>query len=137
MLSFEDAKRQIADLPLELQIETMPIWDAFGRILAEDIRARQDVPAWNNSAKDGYAFRREDILDASEDTPITLLQSGIVQAGDTTECTLTPGTCVRIFTGAPVPNGADIVIMQENTTVDGNQITIKKCPKLWNNIRQK
>ena len=136
MLSFEDAKRRISQLPLPLRMETIPIWDAFGRILAKDIHAVQDLPAWNNSAMDGYAFRREDILGASEQNPITLTLSGIIQAGDASEDSLKPGTCIRIFTGAPVPNGADVVIMQENTTADENTVTITKCPAVWKNIRR-
>ena len=136
MLSFEDAKRRISQLPLRLRMETIPIWDAFGRILAEDINAVQDLPAWNNSAMDGYAFRREDILDASEKNPVTLRLSGIIQAGDTSERYLKPSTCIRIFTGAPFPSGADVVIMQENAIVTGDTVTVKKCPTVWKNIRR-
>ena len=136
MLSFEDAKNRISNLPLPLRTETIPIWNAFDRIVAEDICAVQDLPAWNNSAMDGYAFRREDILRASEETPVTLTLAGIIQAGDTTEQSLMPGTCMRIFTGAPVPSGANIVIMQENTTVDDDMVTVTKCPTVWNNIRR-
>lgn len=136
MLSFEDAKRRIASLSLSLRTENIPIWNAFGRILSEDIHAVQNLPAWNNSAMDGYAFRRKDILSASEETPVTLQLSGIIQAGDTSEYTLKPNTCMRIFTGAPVPTGADVVIMQENTVVDEDGVTIQKCPRIWNNIRR-
>ena len=136
MLSFTDAKQRIAELPLTLGVETISIWDAFGRILAADITAVQDLPAWNNSAMDGYAFAKEDILHASEAHPVSLPLSGIVQAGDTADHRLTPGTCMRIFTGAPVPKGADVVIMQENTSTTDNLVTVHKCPKEWNNIRR-
>ena len=73
MLSFEDAKSRIANLPLHFRTEIIPIWDACGRVLAKDISAIQDVPAWDNSAMDGYAFHREDILSASENSPVTLV----------------------------------------------------------------
>jgi len=136
MLSFEEAKQRIAQLPLTLNVETVPIWDAFGCILADDIAAVQDLPAWNNSAMDGYAFCQADILNASETDPVSLPVSGIIQAGDTTEHHLTTGTCMRIFTGAPIPEGADVVIMQENTSTADNLVTISKCPKQWNNIRR-
>ena len=136
MLSFEDAKSRIANLPLHLRTEIIPIWNAYGRVLAKDIYAIQDVPAWDNSAMDGYAFRREDIISADEKSSVTLILSGTVQAGDTTEHTLKPETCMRILTGAPVPNGADVVIMQENVIIDGDTVTITKCPKKWNNIRR-
>ena len=116
MLSFDDAKARIAKLPLPLSVETVPIWNAFGYFLAEDIHAVQDLPAWNNSAMDGYVFRYEDILEASEDHPVSLPLNGVVQAGDTDTHELVPNTCMRILTGAPTPRGADVVIMQENTT---------------------
>lgn len=136
MLSFDDAKARITKLPLLLRLETIPIWNAFGRFLAEDICAVQDLPAWNNSAMDGYAFRHEDIFSASETNPISLPISGVIQAGDTNTHLLMSNTCMRIFTGAPIPQDADVVIMQENTTTTGNVVTITKCPKQWNNIRR-
>ena len=136
MLSFDDAKSRIAKLALPLSVEIIPIWESAGRFLAEDIHAVQDLPAWNNSAMDGYAFRHEDILEASEGNPISLPLNGVIQAGDTDAHDLAPNTCMRILTGAPTPRGADVVIMQENTTTTGNQVTITKCPKQWNNIRR-
>lgn len=136
MLSFTEAKAHIANLPLFLQVETIPVWQANGRVLAENIIAAQDLPAWSNSAMDGYAFQRNDIINASEENPIVLPVSNIIQAGSTAQHTLKPNQCVRIFTGAPIPENADIVIMQENVTVTPNGIVIRKCPKQWNNIRQ-
>ena len=69
MLSFTEAKEHIANLPLILQVETIPAWQANGRVLAENIIAAQDLPAWSNSAMDGYAFQRNDIINASEENP--------------------------------------------------------------------
>ena len=60
----------------------------------------------------------------------------LFRLGDTDTHDLAPNTCMRILTGAPTPRGADVVIMQENTTTTGNQVTITKCPKQWNNIRR-
>ena len=136
MLSFTEAKEHIANLPLLLKVETIPAWTANGRVLAQDIIAAQDLPAWSNSAMDGYAFQRNDLINASEEHPIVLPVSDIIQAGSTTQQTIKPNQCVRIFTGAPTPNNADVVIMQENVTVTPKGIVIRKCPKPWNNIRQ-
>jgi molybdopterin molybdotransferase len=136
MLSFTEAKKHIANLPLILRIETIPVWKANGRILARDIIAAQDLPAWSNSAMDGYAVQRVDVLQASEQNPVVLPVSDIIQAGSTTSHTLQSKCCVRIFTGAPTPTNADVVIMQENVTVTPEGIVIQKCPKPWNNIRQ-
>jgi molybdopterin molybdotransferase len=105
--------------------------------LATDIVAAQDLPAWSNSAMDGYAFQRSDIVNASEKHPIVVPVSDIIQAGSTIQHTLKPNQCVRIFTGAPIPKNANVVIMQENVTVTPTGIVIRKCPKQWNNIRQK
>ncbi len=136
MITFEEAKAHIAQLPLPLAKERLPIWKASGRILATEVCAAQALPAWSNSAMDGYAMRHEDIVDASPTNPVELPVSDIIQAGDTTEYTLQPGTCARIFTGAPTPTNADVVIMQENATVDGGSIRIENCPNPWNNIRR-
>ena len=71
MLSFDDAKSRIAKLPLPLNVETIPIWDAFGRFLAEDIDAVQDLPAWNNSGwMDMHSVMK--IISASESHPVSL-----------------------------------------------------------------
>ena len=85
---------------------------------------------------DGYAFRLEDIIGASESHPVSLPLHGVIHAGDTGVHHLAPNTCMRIFTGAPTPHGADVVIMQENTTLVGDQVTITKCPNQWKNIRR-
>ena len=136
MITFEEAKAHIAQLPLHLTTEKMKIWEASGRILATEICAAQDLPAWSNSAMDGYAMRHEDIVGASPTNPVLLPITETIQAGDRTEYTLQPGTCARIFTGAPTPKNTDVVIMQENTTVHGDSIRIEQCPSLWNNIRR-
>ncbi len=137
MLSFAEAKERITHLPLPLQTERLPLWQANGRTLALDLYAKQDLPAWSNSAMDGYVFRQEDILNATPETPVCLPLSGTIQAGDTRVHTIAPHTCMRIFTGAPVPQNGNLVIMQENVALTKDGIAIHQCPKLWNNIRQK
>ncbi len=92
------------------ECETLPLADADGRVLAVELLAGLDLPPWPNSAMDGYALRLADWR--GEALPV----SQKIFAGQARE-PLQPGTCVRIFTGAPVPQGADLVEMQENAEV--------------------
>ncbi len=93
--------------------ERVNLSDALGRVLAEPVRAGCDVPPWDNSAMDGYALNAGDIEQArAEGLPISQRITAGMAPGP-----LLPGTCARIFTGAPLPAGADTVEMQENTDV--------------------
>ena len=92
------------------QIETLPTEDALGRVLAESIDSTVNVPPADNSAMDGYAVRTADVPTPGVSLPVAQrIAAGQVGA------TLQPGTCARIFTGAPIPAGADAVVMQEHT----------------------
>jgi molybdopterin molybdotransferase len=110
--------------------ETIPLARSLDRILAEPVTAAIDVPAQDNSAMDGYALR---ISDAGR--PLRLI--GTALAGHPFTGTLTAGACVRIMTGAPVPAGADCVVMQENAHVTGDCIEIRQLPQAGENIRQR
>ena len=115
MLSVEEAFERImaSFSPLE-PVET-PLLDTLGMVLAEEILSPLDLPPLANSAMDGYAVRSEDIRGASADSPKTLNVIGIVAAGQVSTQTVTPGTTIRIMTGAPVPGGADTVVPFEET----------------------
>ncbi|HUJ10009.1 MAG TPA: gephyrin-like molybdotransferase Glp [Verrucomicrobiae bacterium] len=84
-------------------------------VLAADITSPMDLPLWDNSAVDGYALRCADVAGASENNPIHLRVIGEIPAGTAPGAEVLPQTCVRIFTGAPLPTGADAVVMQEDT----------------------
>lgn len=90
--------------------------EALGRILAEDIHSPIDLPLWDNSAMDGYALRSADM----GPTGARLKIAGCIAAGDAAQVELQPGQAMRIFTGAPLPPGADSVIAQEDCEVDGD-----------------
>ena len=104
--------------------ETVWLGEAVGRVLAEDVVARTTQPPFDVSAMDGYAVRAEDVREA----PVTLKEIGDVPAGQHFEGTLGPGETVRIFTGSRVPNGADTIVIQENTESNLQQITVLKAP---------
>ncbi|MBQ4799276.1 molybdopterin molybdotransferase MoeA [Pseudoalteromonas sp. MMG006] len=108
--------------------ETIPIMQSVGRVLASDVKSNINVPAHNNSAMDGYAV-------CISDKSLTYTQVGSVFAGQTFEGTLTPGQCVRIMTGAAIAPGANGVVMQENASADGDQITFTAQPGINENIR--
>ncbi|WP_275546183.1 MULTISPECIES: gephyrin-like molybdotransferase Glp [unclassified Pseudomonas] len=114
--------------PIE-QTEQVALADADGRVLAEPLIAALDLPPWANSAMDGYALRLADW------SGLPLPVSQRVQAG-TAPTPLQPGTCARIFTGAPLPEGADTVEMQENVEVDeAGRVDFRERLKVGQNVR--
>lgn len=117
MISVEEAKnlirKNITSLgPIKIKLE-----DAVGYVLAEDIYSPIHFPSFVQSSMDGYAFAYKDIENG-------LVLNGVIQAGDDNALQLQKGQAVRIFTGAPLPNGADTVLMQEKASVVGNQLIV-------------
>ncbi len=107
-------------------------FEALGRVLAEDLVSPVDVPPLDNSAMDGYAVRCADVLSDG----VALPQSQRVAAGQLGS-ELVPGTCARIFTGAPVPQGADAVVMQEQCEAGPEGVRFLTVPKPGQNIRRR
>lgn len=150
MLPVEEAlARSLATAP-EPRTETVQLSDALGRVLLEDVSARAPLPPWDNSAMDGFAVRtRErraavdgDDLDCdtgSSPTPDApwLRVVGTIPAGTSLDLTLSEGEAVRIFTGAPVPLGAEAVVMQEHATLDGDRVQLHAQPQTGQHIRRK
>ena len=112
--------------------ETLPLDQALGRVLAEPLHSRVDVPPWNNSAMDGYAVRVADLGPEGGTLPV----SQRIPAGTLGE-PLAPGTAARIFTGAPIPEGADAVVIQEVCEAQGDQVHIRERPRSGANIRHR
>jgi molybdopterin molybdotransferase len=120
MLEFEEAlARVLAAVPAPAR-EIVSLSEAAGRVLAEPIRSPLDLPSFDNSAMDGYALRAADVTSAKPESPVSLCLTGKVPAGDNFAGSVTAGTCVRLFTGSPLPPGADAVVMQEETRVQPN-----------------
>jgi molybdopterin molybdotransferase len=118
MMSVDQAVSVIAARVTAVQeVETVPLNEADGRILAREITASLPLPPFTNSAVDGYAVRGGDIpQDAEQAFPVV----GRVQAGASASEAIKPGHAVRIFTGAPMPQGTDTVFMQEDVRIDGD-----------------
>lgn len=113
------------------EVERVPTLDALGRVLAEPVVSAIDVPGWDNSAMDGYAVRTADLGDGT----VRLRVAARIPAGSAGEA-LAPGTAARIFTGAPVPAGADAVVIQEVCTRDGDQVDVPGPVRPGTNIRR-
>jgi len=113
-------------------LESVPLAQALGRVLASDLAARRTQPPIDVSAMDGYALRHADV----SLVPARLSVIGASAAGHGFAGRIEPGQAVRIFTGAPVPQGADTVIIQENTSADGSVVIINEAEALGRNIRK-
>ena len=117
--------------------ETVPLFDCAGRVLARELRAAADVPAFDRSPYDGYAFRAADTAGASRETPVTLRIIEEIPAGAVPARPVTPGTAAKILTGAPVPEGADAVINYEATEFTKETVTLFAPVKAGSNIVRK
>jgi molybdopterin molybdotransferase len=115
MLTVNEALERVLEGFSELPLETIPVGDALGRVLAEDIRATLDLPPFPNSSMDGYAVRAVDIASARKDTPARLDVIADIPAGSSPQITIGAGQSARIMTGAPMPAGADTVVPVEDT----------------------
>jgi molybdopterin molybdotransferase len=118
MLEFEEAlARVLAAVPATTS-EYVSLSGSARRVLAEQVRSPIDLPVFDNSAMDGYGLRAADVASAKPDSPARLRLAGRIAAGEVFTGKVTAGTCVRLFTGSPLPAGADAVVMQEDTRVE-------------------
>jgi molybdopterin molybdotransferase len=115
VLTPTEAARLILEHVAALPAERRRLREALDRVLAEDVASPIDLPAWDNSAMDGYATRAADVAGASPDCKVSLAVIESVAAGQFPARPIGPGEATRIFTGAPLPVGADTVIRQEDT----------------------
>jgi molybdopterin molybdotransferase len=125
-IPFDEALRIVmaAATPI-VRTERVSVGEADGRVLAIDVVAHHDVPAFNRSAMDGYAVRATDVAGASAGTPRTLACVGRLFTGETTSRAVCTGECMEIATGAPMPDGADAVVIVEDTTRVGEQVDVR------------
>ena len=122
--SVEEARDIMLDICGDLPSEELPIADSYGRILIEDVRAIFNVPAFDRSPFDGYAFKAGDTAGASKEQPVVLEIIEEIPAGIFPKKTVTAGTAAKILTGAPIPEGADAVTKHEPTEFTEFQVRI-------------
>lgn len=131
----EAAGRILLDVGPQPALRTR-LGEALGSVLAEDVISPLDIPAWTNSAMDGYAARGEDVRGANEAKPVRLRVVEHLPAGRFSSRTIAAGECARIFTGAALPHGADSVIRQEDTDYGAEIVTILKDRDVGVNLRR-
>jgi len=133
LIPVEDAlSRVLASIVQPVSIEHVPLSACAGRALAEDVSALRDQPPFPASAMDGYALRSADVAQV----PATLQVIGTSAAGQRFSGRVGPQQAVRIFTGAPLPDGADTIVIQEDTEASGDRVTIKESPRHGQHIRK-
>ena len=125
LVSIDAHRADILDTIRPLPPTQLGITEAEGSVLAEDITASRPLPPFDNSAMDGYALIAADTAGAAKNAPVTLRVTGEVAAGDTGAYAVTPGTCLRITTGAKLPGGADAVVPVEETDGGIVQVAIR------------
>ena len=124
MISVEDALKLILSTTPILGMEKVDIITALGRVIGEDIYSPSDIPPFDNSAMDGYAVKSEDTKGASIDHPAVLMVIEDLPAGYVAKGKIKKGEAIRIMTGAPLPQGADSVVMVEETEASGDKVKI-------------
>jgi molybdopterin molybdotransferase len=133
LLDFDAALGRLLDAAQPVTAtEEVPLLEADGRVLAAPLLSGLDVPPLDNSAMDGYALRCADVLAAGTRLPVTQR----IPAG-TVGHHLAPGSAARIFTGAPVPEGADAVVMQERCEREGDDVIVNHVPRDGENLRRR
>ena len=135
MLTVTEASERIMAEIRQLDVESVPLRRALGRVCAEDISARVTMPPWSNSSMDGYAVRSADITPVMSGKRVTLSVVATIAAGEFAPRPLKRGEAMRIMTGAPVPEGADSVIRKEHTDGGKKKVEIRDALDVWKNIR--
>ena len=117
--------------------ESVPVSEALGRVLAEDVVAPMDVPPFDRSIVDGYAVRAEDTFGTFETNPLRLRFVGEVRVGEKPRVSVGPGEAAYVSTGAPLPDGADAVVMLEWTERGDGEVVVYRSVSPWENVMRK
>lgn len=134
-LTVEEAQARILAALHRCSSETVSIERALGRVTSANLCARRSLPGFTNSAMDGYAVRAQSLAQASYERPVTLAIGEHVPAGTAPLASVAEGLAARIYTGAPVPSGANAVVMQEDVLVSGPHILVRAPVREGANIR--
>ncbi|MGZ7108480.1 MAG: molybdenum cofactor synthesis domain-containing protein [Methanobacterium sp.] len=127
----------VKNIPFKRKIERISLKNAYRRVLAEDIYATIDLPPFDRVLMDGYAVKAEDTFGASEDEPSILKLLETVMAGEVASKTVKKGTCIEVSTGAPLPEGADAVVMIEYSEIEDGNIHIFDSVAMNQNIAKR
>jgi putative molybdopterin biosynthesis protein len=135
----DEAKQLIEDTlkPKPLGTQEVPLMDAYKRVLAQDVMGKLDIPPFSRATVDGYAVKAEDTFGADENEPKKLEVVGMVSIGETPKVAVRKGEAAEIVTGAPIPEGADAVVMVEDTEREDNELNIYVSATPNQNIMKK
>lgn len=136
MITVEEHLASVLDQVQPVDTVTLPVTRAVGLVTSADVHGHADLPRFDNSSMDGYAVRRQDLEGASAETPVLLVVSGDVAAGDSLPREQVPGQAWRIMTGAPMPVGADAVVRVEDTDGHAREAQFRVQPQEGANIRR-
>jgi molybdopterin molybdotransferase len=135
LATVEEHRDRILSAITPLPAFDQPLMEAFGLSAAEDVHAEVALPGFDNSAMDGYAVCRADVAEAGADSPVHLPVVGEIGAGQATLLAMSPGTAVKIMTGAPVPAGADAVVPYEWTDRGVANVVVSRAPEPGQHVR--
>jgi putative molybdopterin biosynthesis protein len=139
LLTFDEAKAVISQQlkPKPLGVEEVALLEAHNRVLAADAVAALDIPPFHRSTVDGFAVRAEDTFGAEENQPVKLRVAGFVAIGELPKIKIGKGEAAEIVTGAPLPAGADAVVMVEDTNRQGSEVQVYGSVTLNENVQKK
>ena len=139
LMTFDEAKAAINNhfKPAQLGEEDVALLEAYNRVLKENIVSKLDIPPFNRSTVDGYAVNSEDTFGADENQPVSLKVSGVVNVGEQPKVVLAKGEAAEIVTGAPIPEGADAVVMVEDTERTNGDLQVFSSVTKNENIMKK
>jgi molybdenum cofactor synthesis domain-containing protein len=139
LMTFEEAKKKIDEhfKPVFLGEEEAILLEAYNRVLNEDVVSTLDIPPFNRSIVDGYAVKAEDTFGGNENEPAKLKVSGVVNIGETPNVKVAKGEAVEIVTGAPIPEGADAVVMVEDTEREDDGLNVFSAVTQGENVMKK
>jgi molybdopterin molybdotransferase len=136
LVAFEEVRATVLERLRPLPPRRVPLGEALGCVLAEDVAAAEDLPPFANSAMDGFALRSEDVREAGDGSPVGLRVVGEVFAGTAKLPKVEPGMAVRIMTGGPLPPGADAVVPVEQTEISGETVEVRLAPSTRGFVRE-
>jgi molybdenum cofactor synthesis domain-containing protein len=139
LITFDEAKKviRLQLKPEPLGIEEISLLEAYNRVLAEDVPSAFDIPPFNRSTVDGYAVKAEDTFGAEENQPVKLKVCGVVNVGEPPKISVAKGEAAEIVTGAPVPEGADAVVMVEDTNRENDTLSVYSTVTRDENVMKK
>jgi molybdenum cofactor synthesis domain-containing protein len=139
LMTFDEAKKVVAEQlkPTTLGAEEIPLLDAYNRVLKENAVSTLDIPPFNRSTVDGFAVKAEDTYGAEENQPVKLTVRGTVNIGEPPKIRLVKGEAAEIVTGAPLPEGADAVVMVEDTDREAAQLRVYRAVTKDGNVMKR